>query len=113
MDSERPLTEADKLEIFRIATRSLVHWHGDQMKSGMTDPELEAALETSLGIFGGCAAPGKPSVSFAGAGLRIWGGWSLVNHIKEKPLFAGKKTIAMAREVYAIPDPDDKQMNLF
>lgn len=113
MGGERQLSEADRLEIFRIATRGLVHWHGDQMKSGMTDAELEAALVTSLGIFGGCAAPGKPSVSFAGAGLRIWGGWSIVNHSKEKPLFAGKRTVAMAREVYAIPNPDSQQLSLF
>jgi len=28
-------------------------------------------------------------------------------------LFAGKTTIAMAREVYGITDPDDEQMRLF
>jgi hypothetical protein len=113
MGGRRPLTTADRLEIFRIATASLVHGHGEQLKSGMTDAELEAALAHVLGIFGGSAGPGKPSVSFAGAGLRIWGSWDGVNHVVEKPLFAGRQTIAMAREVYAIPNPDEKQLKLF
>lgn len=108
MGGRPPLTNADRLEIFRIATGSLVHCHGEKLKSGMTDAELEAALANTLGIFGGSAGPGKPSVSFAGAGLRIWGGWDGVNHVVEKPLFAGRQTIAMARQTYAIPDPDEK-----
>jgi len=33
--------------------------------------------------------------------------------VLEKPLFAGAATIAKAREVYGITDPNDKQLNLF
>lgn len=109
----RPLTQADREEIFRIATTSLVHRYGDRFAAGMTDDELAAALETALGIFGGSAGPGRPSVTFTGAGLRIWGGWHIVNHVTEKPLFAGSATIAMARTTYAIADPDNKQLDLF
>ena len=36
----------------------------------------------------------------------------LVNHVTEKPLFQGRKTLAMARYVYGIADPDDGQMSL-
>ncbi len=68
---ERPLTNLDRLDIFRIATASLVHWHCEQLRSGMSDAELETALTDVLGIFGGRAGPGKPFVSFAGADLCI------------------------------------------
>lgn len=109
----RALTEADKLKIFRIATRSFARNHAKEIKCGMTDRALEAALESSLGVFGGSGGPDKLSVSFAGAGLRIWGGWHTVNHVQEKPLFSGKKTVATAREVHAIQNPEIKQMQLF
>ncbi len=108
-----PLSREDKIEIFHLATRSLVHWYGDHFKRGMSDEELKSALERSLGIFGGSGGPNRLSVSFKGSGLRIWGGWHAVNHVKEAPLFSGKATIAMAREVYGITDPDEKQKSLF
>lgn len=107
------LSREDKEVIFRQATRSLVHWYGDRFENGMTDYELTSALEHALGIMGGSGGPDIPSVTFKGAGLKIWGGWSVVNHLTEKPLFEGKATIAMAREVYGIADLDDKQMQLF
>ena len=40
-------------------------------------------------------------------------GQSVVNHVSEKPLFQGKATIAMARLVYKISDPNNRQMELF
>ncbi len=66
---------------------------------GMTHDELAAAFTETLGIFGGSDGSGRPSVVFTGAGLRIWGGWHVVNHVAETPLFARKATIAMAKEV--------------
>lgn len=110
---ERPLTEADKTEIFRIATRGFPKRHAEAIKNGMTDEELEAALAQTLGIFGGCSGPGGYSTTFTGTNLRIWGGWHVVNHVTEKPLFAGRRTIAKARDVYGISSPDDKQLDLF
>jgi hypothetical protein len=65
------LTEADKTDIFRIATRSFVHWYSDRFEAGMTDDELAEALTTSLGIFGGSGGPDRPSVAHCGSGLRI------------------------------------------
>lgn len=111
--SRRLLTEAERFDIFKTATRSFVRWYGDRFAAGMTDEELSEALEAALGIFGGSGGPGRPSIAFTGSGLRIWGGRHIVNHVTEKPLFAGKATIAMARRVYAIPDPGDRQLDLF
>jgi len=106
-------TEADKTEVFRIATRRLPALCSEKLKSGMTDAELEEALKLVLGEFGGCGGPDTYSVTYAAAGLRIWGGWHVVNHVLEKPLFTGKATVAKAREVYGIVDPTDDQLNLF
>ena len=110
---ERQLTEADKTEVFRVATRRLASVCDDKFPTGMTDAELEQALKLVLGEFGGCGGPNTYSVTYAAAGLRIWGGWHVVNHVQEKPLFAGQTTIAKAREVYGIPDPDNDQLSLF
>nr|WP_306263967.1 hypothetical protein [Pararhizobium sp. IMCC3301] len=79
----------------------------------MTDEQLTAALKDILGIFGGRSASGELSFTVMGAGLRIWGGWQVVNHVIEPPLYAGKITIAIAREIYGIADPDNPQLRLF
>ena len=112
-ENRRPLSDADRVEVFRIATSSFQRRYGHQFAEGMTDEELEKALAEVLGIFGGSGGPDRLSVTFKGSGLRIWGGWQPVNHVQEKPLFAGKATIAMARAVYGISDPDDQQFSMF
>ena len=112
-DEDRPLTPADRIEAFRIATSSFADRYADVIARGMTDSELESALVATLGTFGGSGGPGRMSISFAGAGLRIWAGWHVVNHVREKPIFSGKETIRMAREVYGIADPENKQLKLF
>ncbi len=106
------LTQTERAEVFRLATRSLVNWYADEMAAGMNDAELKSALERALGIFGGSGARGRLSITYTGAGLRIWGGWHTVNHCVETPLFFGNGTIAMAREVYEICNPDDDQLSL-
>ena len=111
--TQKVLSQKDREEVFRIATKGLVHFHGNKFADGMTDKELEDALVSSLGIFGGSGGPDCLSVSYKGAGLNIWGGWDVVNHVTEPPLFHGRETIAMAREIYSIPDPDKSQMQLF
>ena len=110
---DRPLTEADRTEIFKLATHGFSKQFAEAIKHGMTDQELQAALSRTLGIFGGSSGPDRFSTTFTGSGLRIWGGWHIVNHVKEKPLFAGRRTIAKAREVYGISNPDNKQLNQF
>lgn len=112
-ENEKPLSEADRTEIFRLATRGFPKRFAAAIRNGMTDAELEAALADTLGIFGGSTGPERFSTTFTGKGLRIWGGWHVVNHVLEKPLFAGKVTIAKARDVYGIDDPDNPQLSLF
>ena len=112
-DTNRPLTEADKVMIFKLATASLPRRYSDAINAGMSDEDLSNALQSVLGIFGGSGGPGRPSISFTGSGLRIWGGWHIVNHVTEKPIFAGAATVAMARTVYKIKDPKDDQLALF
>ena len=106
------LSNEDRIAVFKLATNGLVHWYHDKFKFGMTDNELKKALEDALGIFGGSGGPNRLSVSHKGAGLSIWGGWHSINHVKEKPLFSGAATIAMAREVYGIADPESDQLPL-
>ncbi len=106
------LSEQDRIAVFKLATKGLVHWYHGKFKSGMTDNELKKALEEALGIFGGSGGRKRLSVSHKGAGLCIWGGWHSINHVKEKPLFSGAATIAMAREVYGIADPKSDQLPL-
>ena len=105
-----PLTPAEKLWVFRKATGGfLLHY----AKPDMTDDELTQALARGLGIFGGSGGPGELSVAYQGAGLKIWGGRSSPNIVTDSPLFESKTTLAMAREVYDIRDPTDRQMQLF
>jgi hypothetical protein len=108
-----PLTQAERIEIFKLATRGLVHRYGEQFKAGMSDADLRSALAESLGLFGGSGSPDGPSVAYSGAGFRIWGGRHTVNHYTQRPLFAGDMTVAMAREVYGISDPQSGQLKLF
>ena len=108
-----PLSQSEQEQVFRLATASLLHRYAEQCKTGMTDTELKTALKSCLGIFGGSGGPDRLSVSHQGAGLKIWGGKHDINHVTDPPLFAGNQTINKAREVYNIPDPDNKQLNLF
>ncbi len=112
-DRNRTLSQADKEQIFRRATAGLAMNYAAQISAGMTDDELEAALRTVLGIFGGSGGPNEPWVEFAGAGLRIWGGWHHCVQARKQLLFAGQATIAMAREVYRIGNPSNLQLELF
>jgi hypothetical protein len=106
------MTRADVEAAFRIATKALPIWYADQVAAGMTDEALETALERVLGIFGGSCGPGQLDVMHQGAGLKIWAGWHIVNHVTEAPIIRGQTVVAMAREVYGIPNPDDRQLPL-
>jgi len=78
----------------------------------MSDSDLEQALCTSLGTFGGSSGPGELSITFKGSGLKIWASHDVHNHVTAKPVFEGTSTIQMAREVYAITNPADMQLPL-
>lgn len=107
-----PLTHEDKVAAFKAATRSLIHWYGDELVAGVTDERLEELLRNALGIFGGSGGPDRLSLTFQGAGLKIWASWGSHNHVTDKPVFQGKATVKMAREVYGISDPANRQMRL-
>lgn len=112
----RPLTEADKREGFLRATggftRAKDRW-AERAAHGMTDAELAEALAFELGIFGGSSGPNGLSLIYQGAGLKIWISWTIQNHVTTKPVFEGKRTIAMARQFYGINNPADRQLALF
>ena len=109
----RPLTWAQREDVFRIATRSLPARYAAAIARGMTDDELTAALVATFGTFGGSCGPDRLHVIHQGSGLKIWGGWHVVNHVTEPPLFSGSATLAMARYLYGISNPGDPQMPLF
>ena len=110
---DTPLSPIECEAIFRLATKSFVTQYGDRIVAGMSDGDLWEALQRSLGIFGGSGGPGQLSVTYQGAGLKIWGGRSSVNHVTTKPLFSHKATLEMARAVYRIGNPDKDQLDLF
>lgn len=107
-----PLTHEDKVAAFKAATRSLINWYGNELAEGVTDARLEELLKQALGIFGGSGGPDQISLTFQGAGLKIWASWGSHNQVTDKPVFQGKATVKMAREVYGIPDPANSQMRL-
>ena len=109
----KPLTQADKEEAFRIATKALPKRYAEQIKAGMGDDDLIDAMQHVLGTFGGSCGPKRLCVIHQASGLKIWGGWHIVNHVREVPLFKGRQTLEMARYLYSIANPDDQQYTLF
>lgn len=80
-------------------------------RTGLTDEQLAQALAKEIGIFAGSGGPGELSITYQGAGLKIWASCEIINHVTEPPEFEGCSTIAMAREVYGILDPLDRQLS--
>lgn len=111
----RPLTEADKREGFLRATASMSgakqRW-AERAARGLSDAELAEELAFELGILGGSCGPGMLAITYQGAGLKIWISRELHNHVTMTPTFEGKATIAMAREIYGIKNPADRQLSL-
>lgn len=112
----KPLSNEDRHHAFLRATggmnKSSDRW-AKRAETGLSDDELADALKCELGIFGGRGGPDQLDITYQGAGLKIWATWEVINHCAIAPIFQGAKTIAMAREIYGITDPDDKQMGLF
>jgi len=117
MKNRKPLSKADKRTAFMATMKTFVNaedrWR-QRIENGMSDADLEKALRYELGIAGGRSATDKcPSIAYQRAGLKIWASWQSFNQYQEKPIFEGKATIAMAREVFSIADPEDNQLPLF
>lgn len=105
-------TAAERIEIFKCATRTFAHWYGKRFKEPMTDEVLEELLKRGIG-HGGSSSSGPGGFSVWHIGLKIWGYREICCTGRGKPLFDGKQTIAMAREVYGIKRPGDAaQMSL-
>jgi hypothetical protein len=79
----------------------------------MTDEQLAEAIKYELAMMGGCNGPNGLSVEYAGEGLKIWAGHGSAGRHSKPPVFAGNVTVQLARRMYGIRDPDDKQMGLF
>ncbi len=111
----RLLTEDDKRKGFLRATGSFsgakVRW-AERADRGLSDADLAKALAYEMGIFGGSCGPDDLWLTFQGAGLKVWISWESQNHYTARPCFEGKTTIAMARLVYGIKDPADRQLAL-
>jgi hypothetical protein len=110
------LTDEDRKEAF---LRAVTHTQGaksrwqERTETGLTDTDLEKALRYELGIAGGSGCSVSVKVEYEGAGLKIWASWQGVNPCIDAPIFEGRQAMAMARQVFGIADPDDKQMSLF
>ncbi len=109
------LSSEDRLYAFRRATgmyaEAIARWE-ERACRGLTDDELVEAIAAEIGIEGGCGGPDELSVHYRGAGLKIWASWETVNPVQDKPIFAGKQTLVMARQLYRISDPDERQLAL-
>ncbi|UPT88509.1 hypothetical protein HAP41_0000005305 [Bradyrhizobium barranii subsp. apii] len=112
----RPLAEADRIAGFRRATCSMAgakeRWR-ERSITGLSNQALAEALSYELGIFGGCGGPDCLSLTYKGAGLKIWISWETHNSHQMKPTFSGETTIAMARLVYGVRDSEEVQLALF
>ena len=80
---------------------------------GLSDEQVAEALRFELGIYGGFSGPNSLSVTYQGAGLKIWASWETHNTVTDAPVFKAAVTIATARQVYGIRNPEDKQLALF
>lgn len=113
----RDVSPEDALRVFRKATGGM-EGSGDRWAKratqGMTDDELITALKWEMGEYCGWCGPDSISGCSQKSGLRIWASWNTVSPEREtKPIYLGMSTVRMAREVYGVKDPTDKQMDLF
>jgi len=112
--SDHPLSQADKIAAFKACTGALVRDFPEKIARGMTDDELATVLQRVLGIMGGGSSRKNcPAFAYAGAGLKIWASWGLLPDMQTPPLFCGAVTIRMAREIYRITDPSERQLAMF
>ncbi|NHK29624.1 hypothetical protein FF098_017080 [Parvularcula flava] len=106
------LTPSEKVAAFRAATRDFARRYAGEIAAGMTDEQIAEALKSCFGIFSGSGGPNEFSITRQGAGLKLWVSHEVHNHVSMKPIWQGKATIAMTRQVYRISDPNDTQMSL-
>ena len=84
----------------------------ERIAKGLTDEQLKERLLFYVGIEGGAGGPDRLDYHYRRSGFRIWVSWETPD-LYSKPTIAGKEFINMVRYIYAIPNPDDKQLALF
>ncbi len=108
-----PISPADQLAAFTLATAGFASRYGEGGFEPMNDATLAVRLEMALGLFGGRSGPDGMYISYKGAGLKIWISRGMLNPYRMTPTVQGMKTVRLARQVYGIADPDDRQLALF
>lgn len=117
MINRKPLTDEDIRNAFLRAVQTMngaeTRWK-ERTEKGLTESQLIEALHYELGIGGGCSSyNNRPNVHYKGAGLKIWAIWESISPYTVPPTLQGQQTINMARTVFGIKDPSDKQISLF
>lgn len=107
-EEDRPLTDEEKLWVFRAATGALADWYPEDIERGMTDEQLGQALER---VLGSCCAR-RALCPISGGGSQDLGWLALPDARRSAPVFRAKN-YAMARTVYCIPDPEQRQLALY
>jgi hypothetical protein len=112
-EPQEPLTDDEKLWAFRRATNhidgSRERWV-KRSQRGLTDEELREELQREMGFFGSSGE--RVGITCQAAGLKIWADHCAGSRSRP-PILEGQATLRLAREVYGIADPDDKQGRLF
>lgn len=113
----RSLTLEDKINAFKSAVHgfsgSRERW-AQRSGAHMSNADLEDVLRYELGIAGGSSAYGDtPCIHFQRSGLKIWASWESFIPQSTIPIFQGKSTIQMARQIFDIKEFGDTQLPLF
>jgi hypothetical protein len=110
----RPLTDGDRVEAFRLATtgfeRAAERWQAAANR-GLTDEQLAQMLSDEIGMFGCRRSVVGLNVEFQRTGLR--GTWESTVRTTNPPIYQGDATVRMARVVYGIAEPGMRQLDLF
>jgi len=116
MESEidETLSDDEKARALRLAAESVegakTRW-AERIASGQTNEQLARALEYEFGEMGGCSSE-NIGVTYQRSGLKIWADHCIGSRSRP-PILEGAATLRLAREVYGISDPDEKQGRLF
>jgi len=109
----KPVTPQDKVAAFIAVTPRFFRENQHMFEEGMSDAEIEFALKDQFGDFGSRGGPDQLHITQQATGLKIWISWYIHNYVREEPALVGDNTIAMAREIYGITNPNDGQMAFF
>ena len=116
-DESPPLTPDEKLWAFRRATNAMSgsdrRW-AERVRTGVTDEQLADALKYELGeVAGFYGHDNGVNVECEGNGQKIWASHGMPHRHTATPMCQGPATLRLAREIYGIADPDEKQGRLF